>query len=93
MELVYNYLAGREFQQRIEGIAEAFVSMQTDLESEKRSMHSIWAKREKQLERALNNTSGLYGDLEGIIGPSLQVIESLAVPCLDADELLPGEMF
>ncbi len=93
MELVYNYLSGREFQQRIEGIVEAFVSMQKDLESEKRSMHRIWSKREKQLERALNNTAGLYGDLEGIIGPSMKVIETLSVACLESGDLTSTESY
>jgi hypothetical protein len=34
--------------------------MKEDLESEKRSMSRIWAKREKELERIINNTSYLY---------------------------------
>jgi hypothetical protein len=84
MELVYNYLAGQEFQQRVAGVVEAFVSMQTDLESEKRSMQRIWSKREKQLQRALGNTAGLYGDLQGIIGASMPVIDGLVVPRLEA---------
>ena len=84
MELVYNYLAGQEFQQRVAGVVEAFVSMQTDLDSEKRSMQRIWSKREKQLQRALNNTAGLYGDLQGIIGASLPEIQGLSLPRLEA---------
>lgn len=86
MELVYNYLAGREFQQRVSGVVEAFVSMQTDLDSEKRSMHRVWSKREKQLQRALSNTAGLYGDLQGIIGASMPVIEGLAMPRLECED-------
>ena len=85
MELVYNYLAGKEFQQRVAGVAEAFISMQGDLESEKRSMQRIWSKREKQLQRALTNTAGLYGDLQGIIGASMPVIEGLAMPRLECE--------
>lgn len=85
MELVYNYLAGQEFQQRVAGVAEAFISMQSDLESEKRSMQRIWSKREKQLQRALSNTAGLYGDLQGIIGASMPVIEGLAMPRLECE--------
>jgi len=85
MELVYNYLAGREFHQRVEGVVEAFITMQSDLDSEKRSMHRIWSKREKQLQRALTNTAGLYGDLQGIIGASMPVIEGLAAPRLECE--------
>jgi hypothetical protein len=63
VEVLYNYLASSEFQQRIEGIVEAFMTLRDDLESERRSMHRLWAKREKQLDRAALNTAGLYGDL------------------------------
>jgi hypothetical protein len=76
-ELVYNYLASSEFQNRIAGIAEAFITMQTDLASEKRAFQKQWSKREKQLERATANTASLYGDLQGIIGASLPTNEGL----------------
>ena len=86
MELVYTYLAGREFQQRIEGVVEAFITMQSDLDSEKRSMQRIWSKREKQLQRALSNTAGLYGDLQGIIGASMPLVEGLTTSAIESDE-------
>jgi len=77
MELVYNYLAGPAFKLRVEGIAEAFRSLRADLESEKNAYRRLWAKREKQLERALENTAGMYGDLSGIIGNALPAIDML----------------
>lgn len=83
MELVYNYLSGSEFQQRVEGVVEAFVTMQTDLESEKRSMNRVWSKREKQIQRAVINMAGMYGDLQGIIGSSMPTIEGLAAPRIE----------
>lgn len=92
MELVYNYLSGREFQQRIAGIVEAFLSMQSDLESEKRSMQRIWSKREKQIQRAVMNTAGMYGDLQGIIGSSMPVIEGLTTLGIEYDENEPDLM-
>jgi hypothetical protein len=85
VELLYNYLAGSEFRQRIEGIVEAFMTLKDDLDSEKRSMHRLWAKREKQLERAALNTSGLYGDLAGILGPGLAQVASLEPAAIAAD--------
>ena len=83
MEVVYNYLASQEFRQRIAGVVEAFVTMQSDLETEKRAMHKSWSKREKQLQRALTNTAGMYGELQGIIGASLPEIEGLGLPQLE----------
>ena len=80
MEAVYSYLSGQEFRQRVEGIAEAFITMKTDLDSEKRAMEKIWAKREQQLIRAVKNTVGLHGDLQGIIGGALLPIPRLQLP-------------
>ncbi|HBG46260.1 MAG TPA: DUF2130 domain-containing protein [Deltaproteobacteria bacterium] len=77
MESIYNYLSGQEFRQRIEGIVESFSALREDLEAEKRAMLKIWARREKQLERVLNNTAGMYGDMQGIIGTTLPEIKML----------------
>ncbi len=49
MELVYNYLTGAEFRNRVEAIVESFVSMQEDLDREKRAMNKIWEKGENKL--------------------------------------------
>ena len=70
MEILYNYLSGAEFRHRVQGIVEAFVTLREDLEGENRAMQRIGAKREKQLDRAVTNTAGFYGDLSGIIGAS-----------------------
>lgn len=86
MEQLYNYLAGPQFKQRLEGIAETFHSLRDDLEREKRAIQKIWAKREKQLERAVVSASGLHGDLHGIIGASLEEIEYFALEAIANDE-------
>ncbi len=83
MELLYNYLSGQEFRHRVEGIVEAFATLRTDLEAEKRATQKMWARREKQLERASLQTAGMYGDLSGIIGRALPRIEQLELPLID----------
>jgi hypothetical protein len=45
-----------------------------------------WAKREAQIERVMNATVGMYGDLQGIAGKSLQEIEGLEPEALGADD-------
>jgi hypothetical protein len=70
-EQLYEYLAGAEFRRRIEGIVEAIAALRNDLESEKRSHYRMWTKREKQLDRAAVNTSGLHGEVAGILGADL----------------------
>ena len=83
---VYNYLAGPEFRNRVQGIVEAFASMQDELAKEKRSTQRQWAKREKLNELAVANTVGMYGDLQGIIGASLPEIEGMEMPGLESSE-------
>jgi hypothetical protein len=63
---------------------EAFVTMKNDLDSEKRAMERTWAKREKQIQRVIHNTSGMYGDLQGLIGASLSPIPLLEISPVEA---------
>jgi len=84
-EMVYQYLTGPRFRQRIEAIVEAFSSMQEDLERERKVITKQWAKREEQIERVMGGTIGMYGDLQGIAGKSLQEIEGLEYQALELD--------
>ena len=79
-EIVYNYLTGTEFRNRVQAIMEAFLAMKKDLDSERRAMENIWAKREKQIERVVFNIAGMRGDLEGIVGSSLPTVKILELP-------------
>jgi hypothetical protein len=77
MEILYAYLSGVEFRQKVDAIVEAFVTMQEDLQEERRSTERRWAKREKTIQRVITNTSGMYGDLQGLVGSSLATIPAL----------------
>lgn len=79
MDVLYTYLTGTEFKQRVEATVESFAQMMTDLQKEKRAMTKIWSKREKQLEQAFYGIAGMYGDMQGIIGSSLPEIKSLSL--------------
>jgi hypothetical protein len=78
--ILYAYLTGAEFRQRVEGVIEAFSSMKEDLEAERRAITKHWAKREKQLSQVVENMAAMYGDIQGISGNALQKIEALALP-------------
>jgi hypothetical protein len=84
-EVVYQYLIGPRFRQRVEAIVEAFSSMQEDLAKEKKAIMKQWAKRETQIGRVMEATVGMYGDLQGIAGRSLQEVEGLDFPALGND--------
>jgi len=77
MEMVYQYLTGQRFRQRIQAIVEAFSSMREDLDRERKAITKQWAKREEQIDRVMQATVGMYGDLQGIAGKTLQEIEGL----------------
>lgn len=77
MSLLYGYLTSNEFKMQLEAIVEAFTTMQSDLDSEKRSMQRIWKQREKQIEKVLDNTINMYGSIRGIAGNAIGNIRAL----------------
>lgn len=83
MEMVYQYLTGPRFRQRVQAIAEAFSSMHEDLERERKAIMKQWAKREEQIGRVMQATVGMYGDLQGIAGKTLQEIEGLGFRAIE----------
>jgi hypothetical protein len=84
MGMVYEYLTGPRFRNRIEAIVEKFTDMQEDLDKERKTMTRLWAKREEQIHGVLDATAGLYGDLQGIAGKSLDEIDGLEITMLPA---------
>lgn len=75
MEVLYSYLTGVEFKQRVEAIVETFSSMDEGLRKERMAYEKIWAEREKQIRKVITNTVGMYGDLSGLV--TLPQIKSL----------------
>ena len=80
MNLIYRYVTGNEFKQKLEAAFESYHEMQEDLMKEKTLFTSQWAKREKRLLRAMENLVCLYGDVRGIAGGAVQEIKALEFP-------------
>jgi hypothetical protein len=78
MELVYQYLSGSRFRQRIDAIVEKFTDMRDDLEPRAQGT-KLWARRQEQLNGVLDSTAGLCGDRQGIAGRAMPEIEGLDV--------------
>jgi hypothetical protein len=87
MEMVYEYLSGDAFRHKVEAIVETFVGMQEQLHKEKRAYARLWKERERQIERIIENTAGMYGDVRGLIGSAVPEIQALT---LEGDGLLLG---
>ena len=64
--------------------------MQEDLGKEKKAITKQWAKREEQIDRVMQSTIGMYGDMQGIAGKTLQEIEGLEMKALVAPKLPEG---
>jgi hypothetical protein len=84
LELLFRYLSGVEFRQRVEAMVEAFAAMRAELDQERRAAERSWARRAKQIDTVTFSISGLYGDLQGMV-PSLPRIRSLELPAADID--------
>jgi len=80
MEALYSYLTSTQFKSRVENIVVAFKGLREELDKERRSTERMWARREKELERVMKNTLGMYGDFEGLIGSALPAISSMELP-------------
>ncbi len=85
-DLIFGYLTGPEFRQRMTSVAEAYGEMRSDLDREKRLIAKLWCSREKQLDRVMGGMVGVYGDLQGIVGASLPRVEGLSLPEPEAEQ-------
>lgn len=88
MALLYNYLTGNEFGMQMKSIVDGFMTMQTELDKERRSLMASWKRRQKLIDGVLQNTTEMYGSLQGIAGAgALGHIEALELPEeIDNDE-------
>jgi hypothetical protein len=92
MSMLYDFLTSNEFRLQIEGIVEGFTQMQGDLDAEKRAMQRIWKQREKQIEKVVHNTLGMYGSIRGIAGNAVQTVRALELDFIEEDNEDPKEL-
>ena len=80
-ELIYDYLTGNEFRQRVHLVVEAFQGMKTELDKERAYLTTKWNKREKQINLVIESMAGMVGDVQALSGGAVQ-----ALPLLDAED-------
>jgi len=93
MDMLYNYLTGKEFKMQIEAIVEGFTSLKEGIDVEKRAMLKIWKQREKQLEKVLLSTTGFYGAIKGIAGNAIPTVDYFELPGADIEESDTSTLF
>lgn len=74
MELLYAYLTGPEFRQRVLAVIESFQALREDLDRERRTLTRSWSKREQHINSVMENMAGMIGDVQGISGKALKDI-------------------
>lgn len=86
MELLYNYLTGNDFIQKVKRIIENYDAMNNQLNSEKKATYRMWAEREKQIWVVQENINAMLGDIKGIGGSSIGSSNLLELPEPDIDK-------
>jgi len=77
MEVLYTYLTGNEFRQRVSSVIDAFKEMHSDLQAEKRALTKHWSKREKHINAVIEDMACMVGDVQAISGNALKDIPAL----------------
>jgi hypothetical protein len=83
MELLYTYMTSENFSRKVRTVVESFVSMKSQLDSEKRAIQKQWAAREMQINRVTETMASFVGELQAIAQnalPLLNNIEHLELP-------------
>jgi len=71
IEMMYTYLTGGEFSNRIRYIIESYDEMAKQLDTEKKQTQKRWAAQEKILRKVTSSLYGMSGDLQGIAGQEI----------------------
>ena len=90
IEQLYNYLSGGQFAQKLRTMLEGIEAMRGDLESEKRAMQRIWAKRQAHIERVTGSMVTVVGELQAIAQEQLPQLDSMMRLETIADDVLTG---
>lgn len=81
---VYSYVTGQEFRQRVSGMLEAYMVLREEIEAEKRSHKTRWARQERSLDLLLDGVGRMYGDLQGLVGKSMPEVDGLDARQIEA---------
>ena len=76
IEMMYDYLTGGEFSNRIRYIIESYDEMAKQLDTEKKQAQRRWATQEKILQKITSSLYGMSGDLQGIAGQEIIALPS-----------------
>lgn len=93
MDMLYQYINSVEFKHRMEAIVESFTNMQQEIEKEKRWFALKWSREEKNIRNIIDNTIGMRGDLQSIMGNTLKELKGVEELPEDIDTQEDGKLF
>jgi hypothetical protein len=80
MDVLYQYLVGPQFRNRVDQVMKTFIRLQKQVAAERRTMSKQWNAREQGIQIVIDTISAMYGDLQEIVGEtSLPEIPSLVL--------------
>ncbi|MEO0231316.1 MAG: DUF2130 domain-containing protein [candidate division WOR-3 bacterium] len=77
MAMLYDYLTGNEFKNQFGAFIDGFTKLYKGYIEERKRMQSIWAEREKDLQKILDNLMRFYGSIKAIAGEKIPEIKEL----------------
>ncbi len=84
--VLYEYLTSTAFSHRVQAILESYKSLLEDLGTEKRWFEKKWTKQERMINGIMSNTSGMYGELQGIMGRELAEPDEMKLLAIDEED-------
>jgi hypothetical protein len=76
-ESLYDYVTSSAFNQNVERIVGIYLEMKTQIAKEEASATRSYKQRHMQVDMLLSGMTGIYGEMQGIAGTSLQPIALL----------------
>ena len=76
-ETLYDYVTSSTFNQNVERIVGIYLEMKAQIAKEEASSQRSYKQRNMQVDMLLSGMTGIYGEMQGIAGTSLQPIALL----------------
>jgi hypothetical protein len=76
-ETLYDYVTSSTFNQNVERIVGVYLEMKAQIAKEEASASRSYKQRNMQVDMLLSGMTGIYGEMQGIAGTSLQPIALL----------------
>jgi hypothetical protein len=77
MEILYDYLAGPQFESALRSIYDSYSELRKQIDSERRSMNRQWKVRERLIDGVLSGATEMIGSIQGITGGEFEGIRAL----------------